>query len=121
MTTMGRIIRQLQKTVTPFTKTAQAIRNVPSPPDLRRIIGGHTPRGVPLVHLRCACNKRVATIEDSDTGLVTLWRGRRFPGIPNVECPEHGRLRLEPDKIRARLRSARQGGSPTTLRLSPLG
>lgn len=88
--------------------------------DVQKIIGAHLPRGVPLVHIVCAkCGNRVATVEErANGGIVTFWRGRRFPDVPYMECQTHGRLDLDRDKemLKVKVADARKKGKPGTLR-----
>jgi hypothetical protein len=84
---------------------------------IREITGGHYPAGTPLVRLRCGCNKWVATIERGEDGkILTYWRRRRYPGVPPVECPDHGRLVLETSVLMEKMRAARRSGRPRNYR-----
>lgn len=70
-----------------------------------------------MVHIRCGyCGKRVATIEGGE--VLTYWLGRRFLGVPAVECPGHGRLVLQGASVLAeKMRVARRISKPQTLKL----
>ena len=88
---------------------------------VRAVMGQHAPSGQPLVHVRCGGgNERIATVEHGDQGLQTFWLGRRFPGIPRLDCPGHGRLELDTAKLADKLRAARRDGKPRTLKARPL-
>jgi hypothetical protein len=84
----------------------------------RTTIGTHLRRGTPIVHIVCGeCGTRIATVERSGAeGIVTVWRGRRFVGVPYVDCPTHGRLDIGVDNLKPKVVAARRQGRPTTLR-----
>ena len=85
---------------------------------IREITGGHYPAGTPLVHIRCGCNKWVATIEAGEDGeILTYWRRRRYPGVPAVECPDHGRRVLKTGVLMKKMRAAHRSGKPQTMQL----
>lgn len=106
--------------VSALTKSTRGIADPER--EIRRLIGGDLPRGTALVRVICGgCGTRIATIEtDHDGQFVTLWRGRRFPGIPNVECSEHGRLSMTIDVLGPKVDAARRNGKPANLRTRPL-
>ncbi len=88
---------------------------------VRELTGAHTPARTALVYLRCRrCGARVAAVEqDPDGALVTLWRGRRFRGVPRpIECAEHGHLRLDAGALAGAVAAARRTGRPRTLKLA---
>ncbi|GHD04290.1 hypothetical protein GCM10010313_20400 [Streptomyces violarus] len=83
----------------------------------RTTIGTHLRRGAPIVHILCGeCGDRIATVEWSEEGIVTLWRRRRFVGVPYVDCPTHGRLDISMDNVKPKVVAARGKSRPTTLR-----
>lgn len=65
---------------------------------------------------------RIATIEDGRSGVQTFWhaRGRRFPGVPRLDCEQHGWLEVHADKLRDKFAAARRDGRPRTLKANPL-
>lgn len=104
------VSRVVSEATRPYT---QALRLI------RKLGGSHYPAGTTLVHIRCGCNKRIAAIEmDADGQIVTLWFGRRFRGtVPDIECPDHGRLALDDTVLAEKIRAARRSGKPQTLKL----
>lgn len=108
-TTTPAVSARIAEATRPYT---QALRLI------RKLGGSHYPAGTALVHIRCGCNKRIAAIEtDADGQIVTLWFGRRFRGVPDIECPDHGRLALDDTVLAEKISAARRSRKPQTLKL----